>query len=118
MGGNYVVIFKGCRYSNYPGRCLLLDRHRWVYLGKSQNYVGAGLYYNFDNSMLFISDNARIYPLLSYCPQWPLSQAELLRQGFFQETDLIEFLQLQKTVLSKLHPIYDVKFDGELPMSP
>ena len=114
MKEKYVVILKGSRYSNYPGRCLLLDWHPWVYLGKAQRYNGAGLYLNSDDSMLFISANPRIYPLLTYCPQWPLSQAEMLQRGIFHEMDLIEFLQLQDTVLSNLHPIYKVKFNGEL----
>lgn len=99
--------------SNYEGMVALYGADERVYLGKSENYDSAGNYDNSDDSLVYISDNDKMFDFLSAYAAWTKSQQEMLDSGAFTLEDYREFTRLQETVLAKYSQIKDVTFDGE-----
>ncbi|MCM1524045.1 MAG: SNF2-related protein [Ruminococcus sp.] len=99
--------------SNYEGMVTLYGADERVYLGKSENYDSMGHYDNSDNSLVYISDNDKMFDFLSLGAGWVKSQQEMLDVGGFTLEDYREFSRLQETVLSKYTQISDVTFDGK-----
>lgn len=105
-----IEIISACN-SNYKGMVAFIDSDDYVYLGKSENYhYGKVCYYdNSDKSMMFISDDKKIYYFL-YGDGWVISQQEMLDRGYCTKEIYEEFDRLQKTVLKDLP--YKDGFDG------
>ncbi len=97
--------------SNYKGMTAFVGSDDYVYLGKSENYhYGEICYYdNSDKSMMFMSDDPKVYYFL-YGDGWEISQREVLDSGYYTIETYKEFDRLQKTVLKDLP--YKDDFDG------
>lgn len=112
------VHIKSAALSNYKGLTAFLGKDGNVYLGKSERNLynsekkSLPFYNNSDNSLIFISDNKKMFSFL--CGSgWVLSQSEMIENGAFTKSDYQEFAELQKGVLSKFEPIREITFNGE-----
>jgi len=92
--------------------CPFLDDDGRVYLGRKEHYDNHGHYINADNSLVYISDNERIFSLLSGTG-YGYTQAELVEQDFFTQGDYAEFEALRTGVLAQFEQIERPLFAGE-----
>lgn len=83
-----------------------------IYLGKKDNYDGHGHYDNTDNSLVFISEDPKMYSFL-YGDGWTISQEEMLKRGYFTVDDYKEYAALRKGILSKFEQIGEPRFGIE-----
>jgi len=113
-----VMTVSACR-SNYAGMTAFVGADDKIYIGKSENYrcnyEKPSFYDNSDNSLVFVSDNPKMYGFL--CGDgWVKSQADMLKEGIFTGADYQEFARVQSEVL-KAYPYKDnfteIKFDGK-----
>lgn len=104
--------------SNYRGYTAFVGTDNKVYLGRSENYLHnkengfLPFYNNTDNSLIFISDNEKMYSFL-YGSGWIVSQQEMIEHGAFSLKDYAEYAALKEGVLSGLDKIREIKFDGK-----
>lgn len=104
--------------SNYRGYTAFVGTDDKVYLGRSENYLHnkengfLPFYNNTDNSLMFISDNEKMYSFL-YGSGWIVSQQEMIEHGAFSLKDYAEYSSLKDGVLSGLDKIREIKFDGK-----
>jgi len=113
-----VMTVSACR-SNYAGMTAFVGADDKIYIGKSENYrynyEKPSFYDNSDNSLVFVSDNPKMYGFL-YGDGWAKSQADMLKEGIFTGADYQEFARIQSEVL-KAYPYKDnfteIKFDGK-----
>jgi len=104
--------------SNYRGYTAFVGTDDKVYLGRSENYLHnkengfLPFYNNTDNSLLFISDNEKMYSFL-YGSGWIVSQQEMIEHGAFSLKDYAEYAALKDGILSGLDKIREIKFDGK-----
>lgn len=77
-------------------------------MGKRNNYNNEGTYDNTDNSLVFITDNPRMYSFL-YSEGWVKSQEGMLQNGL-SEQDYADFAALQKDILQRFEKVRDIKF--------
>lgn len=106
--------------SNYKGYLLLVpytdvekqSTPKELYLGKPENYE-IGKYDNSDNSLLFLSNNLKMFSLM--CGSgFTLSQQEMVEQGHFTEQDYKEFDELHNGLLKDFERERIVKFSMEI----
>ena len=72
-----------------------------VYLGKSENYSqDAGIYDNSDNSLVFVSDNPKMFGFLDAGKGWTSSQQEMIDKGMFTAADYAEYDRIMREILS------------------
>lgn len=98
--------------SNYDGMIALVSKDGNVYLGKSDHYDNQGNYDNTDNSLVFLSENNKLYSLISVS-EWTETQQALIDNNTFSLEDYREFTRLQNDVLSKYNQLYPVTFAGK-----
>lgn len=111
------IEFQSASRSNYEGYVVLaqFDRNapstndHPVYLGKAENYDGKGNYNNTDNSLMLVSENGKMFSMLS-SSGWVVSQQEMIDNGSFDEKDYLEFAQLREGVLKDLKQTTEIKF--------
>lgn len=107
--------------SNYKGYDVLLrwinpektDREAEVYLGKKENYDNKGHYDNFDNSLVLISKNEKMFEFL-HPSEWVISQQEMIDKGYFTEEDYKEFYDLGNGILKGFEKISEIKFSVDV----
>lgn len=104
--------------SNYRGYTAFIGTDDKVYLGRSENYLYnkengfLPFYNNTDNSLVFISDNEKMYAFL-YGSGWVVSQQEMIEHGAFTLKDYAEYAALNEGVLSGFDKTCEIKFDGK-----
>lgn len=98
--------------SNYEGMDVFIGRNGYVYIGNRENYDNHGHYDNRDSSMLFLSENPKMFDLLRG-EGYTMSQEEMLRQGIFTREDFREFDFLRTQMLSHLTPTREILFAGK-----
>lgn len=107
--------------SNYEGYVVLMrsdcDDGK-VYLGKLDRFDRSKHYNNIDNSLVFVSDNRKMFSFLT-ATGWTYNQQELIEKGVFSAEDYAEFANLKETVLTQFTVIREIKFgmDIKLPDS-
>lgn len=91
--------------SNYKDMSVIYDINEHVYLGKTENIISplekTYFYNNNDKSLIFISENEKILPLL-ICFKWTKTQQHLLDSGKFTIEDFKEFDNIQHNILDNL----------------
>lgn len=118
---NNLVIVQSASKSNYEGYVVLSQFDRdgtgdvqdKVYLGKESNYDNYGNYDNSDNSLVFVSNNPRMFHFLSGSG-WVVSQQEMIDDGTFTKEDYAEFAHLKETVLKQFKETREVKFEIDM----
>ena len=111
----YVEIHSAAQ-SNYKGYLLLVhytDLEKQptpeeLYLGKPENYE-IGKYDNSDNSLIFVSNNPKMFSLMRG-DGFTLSQQEMVEKGYFTEQDYKEFYELHNGLLKDFERERVVKF--------
>lgn len=129
----FQVQTRAATHSNYQDMVALIGADGNVYLGKSENYHfsssasmpwhspgqeygdTASHYDNSDKSLIFISDNPKMFSFISG-EGWVKSQADMLKEELFTQEDYSEFARIQAEVVSHL-PYKDnftgIQFDGQ-----
>jgi len=109
-----VVDIRSACISNYEGMDALYGADEKVYLGNRDNYDNHGHYDNSDNSLVFISDDDKIYHLL-YGSGCILSQAEALANEVYTRATYEEWARLLDGVLKDFtrKPGHEFLFDGD-----
>ena len=111
----YVEIHSAAQ-SNYKGYLLLVHytdvekqpTPEELYLGKPENYE-IGKYENSDNSLIFLSNNPKMFSLMRG-DGFTLSQQEMVEKGYFTEQDYKEFYELHNGLLKDFERERVVKF--------
>lgn len=114
-----LVTVQAASRANYTGMVVLSQFDRdgrgenadAIYLGKTENYNGRGVYDNSDNSLVHISDNPKMFSFLDASEGWAVSQQEMIDNGVFAETDYAEFARLKEGVLSQFEEITPKRFE-------
>lgn len=120
-----LVTVQAARQANYEGMVVLsqFDRNGKgeiedkVFLGKTENYNGQGVYDNSDSSLIYLSDNLKMGSFLDSGEGWTESQQKMLENGAFSEADYAEYARLKEGALKQfeeLHPKrFEIDIDGE-----
>ncbi len=111
----YVKIHAAAQ-SNYKGYLVLVhytDLEKVpppeeIYLGKAENYE-IGKYDDSDHSLVFISNNPKMFSLLRG-DGYVMTQQEMVEKGLFSEEDYKEFYDLQNGLLKDFEKKLDIKF--------
>lgn len=82
-----------------------------IYLGKRSNYDNKGGYDNSDNSLIFLTENDRLYGLF-YGEGFIHSQQKFIDEGIFTEADYKEFNEIQTGILKDFEVTQAILFDG------
>ncbi len=104
--------------SNYRGYTAFIGADEKVYLGRTENYLYnekngfLPFYNNSDNSLVYITENQKMFPFL-YGSGWVVSQQAMIDCGAFTEKDYAEYAALNEGILSDLDKIREIRFDGE-----
>ena len=113
-----IVKIQSAARSNFEGYVALaqFDRNKpnsdyKIYLGKRENYDDHGNYDNSDNSLVFVSNNEKLYGFL-YGIGWVRTQQEMIDNGAFTAQDYEEYAQLKEGVLKQFEGLRtrEVKF--------
>lgn len=91
----YIVMSQFDRDGQTPGEK--------VYLGLEENYTtegGTGIYDNSDNSLVYISDNPKMYDFFDSGRGWTLSQQEMIDRGVFTAADYAEYDRIQRELIA------------------
>lgn len=102
--------------SNYVGYLVLMRTDcadGKIYLGKSNRYDRKKHYNNADNSLIYISENKKMFSLLC-STGFAFSQQELIDKGVFTEEDYAEFASLKVAILNDLEAKREIKFSINL----
>lgn len=110
-----LVEIQSAAQSNYNGYVALVHRvsnknstDEEIYLGKRENYT-PGFYDNTDNSLIFVSNNPKMYGFL-YGGGWTESQQSMVEKGLFSEQDYKDFFDLKNSVLKDLECTKEIRF--------
>ena len=113
---NIIVNTVSAVISNYKGYDAFVDYNDNVWLGLQKNYDNHGHYNNSDNSLIFISENDKMYSFL-YSSGWVLSQEEMINNGCFTQKLINEFINIENTILKNLIKKTQIKFIDKIPYS-
>jgi hypothetical protein len=83
-----------------------------VYLGRRDHYDNHGHYVNDDHSLLYLSDNDKMFDFVSG-EGYSVSQADMIAQGYFTQEDYAEFDALRVGVLAQFEQTEPILFAGE-----
>ena len=83
-----------------------------VYLGRRDHYDNHGHYVNDDHSLLYLSDNDKMFDFVSG-EGYSISQADMIAQGYFTQEDYAEFDALRVGVLAQFEQTEPILFAGE-----
>ena len=90
----------------------LVDDNDKIYLGRRDHYDNHGHYINNDKSLLFLSDNEKMFDFVSGTG-YTETQAAMLEQGCFITEDYAEFDALRIGVLAQFEQAEPLLFAGE-----
>lgn len=97
--------------SNFDGMIVFASEDGKVLLGRQENYDNRGHYDNHDRSMLYLSDDSKVYGLL--CGDgFVKTKAECLAGGIFSAETFAEFDRLKQTILTQFNQTKE-QFFGE-----
>ena len=83
-----------------------------VYLGRRDHYDNHGHYVNDDHSLLYLSDNDKMFDFVSG-EGYSISQADMIAQGYFTQEDYAEFDALRVGALAQFEQTEPILFAGE-----
>ena len=83
-----------------------------VYIGRRDHYDNRGHYMDHDKSLLYLSDNEKMFDFISG-NNFSVSQAELLAEDCFTLEDYAEFDALRVGVLAQFEQVEPLLFAGE-----
>ena len=102
------------RYTTKDGAELdaLVDPEGKVYLGRRDHYDNRGHYMNHDKTLLHISDNEKMFDLITGSG-YTSTQADMLDGGFFTQGDFAEYDALRVGVLAQFNQTSELLFAGK-----
>lgn len=103
----YVALYK------YPNAQLNDFSVSEIYLGKSENYDQRGTYDNTDDSLIFVSNNPKMFSFIRDS-HWTLSQQEFIENGDFTEQDYKEFYELKNGLLKDMETTGEILFSVDI----
>ena len=101
--------------SIYTGMSAFIGEDNRIYFGKTENLNGRKEYDNSDNSLIYLTDRAAVYELLTVTENGKahFTQQEALDEKLFTLEDYRELTRLQNGVLSQFEQSYPIMFSGE-----
>lgn len=107
------VIVQSASHSHYKGMDIF-TKDGQVFIGKELNYDNHGNYDNSDNSLKFVSDNEKMFSMLSGTG-WVLSQQEMIDNGAFTAEDYKEYATVQEQLASQYEqeeePLFEIDIE-------
>lgn len=104
------VIVQSASHSHYKGMDIF-TKDGQVFIGKELNYDNHGNYDNSDNSLQFVSDNEKMFSMLSGTG-WVLSQQEMIDNGAFTAEDYKEYATVREQLASQYEqeeePLFEI----------
>ena len=102
------------RYTTKDGAELdaLVDPEGKVYLGRRDHYDNRGHYMNQDKTLFHISDNEKVFDLITG-NGYTSTQADMLDGGYFTQEDFAEYDALRIGVLAQFDQTSELLFDGK-----
>lgn len=109
------VIVQSASHSHYKGMDIF-TKDGQVFIGKELNYDNHGNYDNSDNSLQFVSDNEKMFSMLSGTG-WVLSQQEMIDNGAFTAEDYKEYATVREQLASQYEqeeePLFEIDIEGK-----
>lgn len=107
------VIVQSASHSHYKGMDIF-TKDGQVFIGKEPNYDNHGNYDNSDNSLQFVSDNEKVFSMLSGTG-WVLSQQEMIDNGAFTAEDYKEYATVREQLASQYEqeeePLFEIDIE-------
>lgn len=107
------VIVQSASHSHYKGMDIF-TKDGQVFIGKELNYDNHGNYDNSDNSLQFVSDNEKMFSMLSG-NGWVLSQQEMIDNGAFTAEDYKEYATVREQLASQYEqeeePLFEIDIE-------
>lgn len=107
------VIVQSASHSHYKGMDIF-TKDGQVFIGKELNYDNHGNYDNSDNSLQFVSDNEKMFSMLSGTG-WVLSQQEMIDNGAFTAEDYKEYATVREQLASQYEqeeePLFEIDIE-------
>lgn len=107
------VIVQSASHSHYKGMDIF-TKDGQVFIGKKLNYDNHGNYDNSDNSLQFVSDNEKMFSMLSGTG-WVLSQQEMIDNGAFTAEDYKEYATVREQLASQYEqeeePLFEIDIE-------
>lgn len=107
------VIVQSASHSHYKGMDIF-TKDGQVFIGKELNYDNSGNYDNSDNSLQFVSDNEKMFSMLSGTG-WVLSQQEMIDNGAFTAEDYKEYATVREQLASQYEqeeePLFEIDIE-------
>ena len=107
------VIVQSASHSHYKGMDIF-TKDGQVFIGKEMNYDNHGNYDNSDNSLQFVSDNEKMFSMLSGTG-WVLSQQEMIDNGAFTAEDYKEYATVREQLASQYEqeeePLFEIDIE-------
>lgn len=107
------VIVQSASHSHYKGMDIF-TKDGQVFIGKELNYDNHGNYDNSDNSLQFVSDNEKMFSVLSGTG-WVLSQQEMIDNGAFTAEDYKEYATVREQLASQYEqeeePLFEIDIE-------
>lgn len=107
------VIVQSASHSHYKGMDIF-TKDGQVFIGKELNYDNHGNYDNSDNSLQFVSDNEKMFSMLSGTG-WVLSQQEMIDNGAFTAEDYKEYATVREQLANQYEqeeePLFEIDIE-------
>lgn len=107
------VIVQSASHSHYKDMDIF-TKDGQVFIGKEINYDNHGNYDNSDNSLQFVSDNEKMFSMLSGTG-WVLSQQEMIDNGAFTAEDYKEYATVREQLASQYEqeeePLFEIDIE-------
>jgi hypothetical protein len=107
------VIVQSASHSHYKGMDIF-TKDGQVFIGKELNYDNHGNYDNSDNSLQFVSDNEKMFSMLSGTG-WVLSQQEMIDNGASTAEDYKEYATVREQLASQYEqeeePLFEIDIE-------
>lgn len=107
------VIVQSASHSHYKGMDIF-TKDGQVFIGKELNYDNHGNYDNSDNSLQFVSDNEKMFSMLSGTG-WVLSQQDMIDNGAFTAEDYKEYATVREQLASQYEqeeePLFEIDIE-------
>lgn len=107
------VIVQSASHSHYKGMDIF-TKDGQVFIGKELNYDNHENYDNSDNSLQFVSDNEKMFSMLSGTG-WVLSQQEMIDNGAFTAEDYKEYATVREQLASQYEqeeePLFEIDIE-------
>ena len=113
---DFCTVVKACvsQYTTRDGAELvaLTDENDKVYLGRRDHYDHRGHYLNNDHSLIHISDNEKIFNLISR-EGFSIAQTDVLDGRYYTKEDFAEYDSLRMGVLAQFEQVKPLLFAGK-----